>query len=149
MLDIQPFLHAWAYPFLALVLTGLSIWLVGRTTQWLDAHAAFLDAKTRASITDTEERALTAAAQTIEAWAQSTGDKVHPSIDNPILRWGAQIALNHASGILADNGASPDEIAAKLLAKLPPNVVSADTTGATIKTISVQVSTLKPIGVNS
>lgn len=149
MLDLSPTLNTWLYPALALVLTGLTIWIVARSQSWLAAHAAFLDASTREKLVGLENQALDMGVQALETWARNTGNKIQPDINNPVVKWGAQLALNHASGILADNGLSPEDVAAKLLAKLPDNIVDTDTTGATVKTTTVTVETLPPIGPNT
>lgn len=145
MLDISQFLNTWAYPLIALILTGLIGWLVIRTSAWLDAHAKFLNAAQKTKIVAMEQSALDAGVNYILNYAKATGDKIHPTVNNWLLRNGAQVAIDHAGGILADNGASPDEIANRLLAHLPDVVISTDTTGSVVKTTTVTTETLPPI----
>lgn len=148
MLDIAPFLNSWVYPLCALLLAGSTAWLLAKSSGWLDAHASFLDASARTKILAIEKEAIDEGVNVVMSEIEKTGAKIQPNIDNPIVRWGAQIAINHAAGTLADNGADPDEVAAKILTRLPPAFVSTDTTGATIQPLSpVQTSPLKPIGV--
>lgn len=144
MLNIQPFLTTWAYPLLALLLAGGSMWLMAKSGAWLTAHAGFLSATTRQKILGLENEAIQAGVEVAISQAKAAGATIHPSIDNPVIRYAANVALNHASGILQDNGATPDEVAAKILAKLPDAVVSTDTTGQTVKTGIVTIQTLSP-----
>lgn len=145
MLDITPLLDHWLYPMLALVLAGVAAWVLSRTSGWLDAHASWLDADRKAKLLAIEKEALDEGVAVVMQQAEATGAKIRPTVDNPIVRFGAQVAINHAAGTLADNGASPDEVAAKILARLPANVIATDTTGVTIHTIPVQIETLQPI----
>lgn len=146
MLDLSPFLNAWFYPLLALVLTGLVGWLVVRSQAWLAAYATFLDASARGKIASLEEQALSMGVDFVLNWARIQGNKIQPVVNDVILKWGAQIALNHADGILTSNGFSADEVAAKILARLPDTVIATDTTGATVTTTSVTSQPLPPIG---
>lgn len=130
MLDLTVFLNAWVYPTLALILTGLVTWLVLRSQGWLQAHAQFLDAKTREKMTALEQTALNEGVQYVMAYAQRQGAQVHPVVNSWLLRQGAQVAINHASGILADNNMSPDDVANKILAKLPDVVITTDVNAA-------------------
>lgn len=131
MLNLSPIVDTWMVPAIALVLTGLGAWLVAKSGTWLDAHAKFLNASAREKITNLENQAVAEGVNVVTAYVQREGARIHPVVSSPVLAWGAQIAINHASGVLNDNGASPGEIAAKILAKLPAAVVTADTTGAT------------------
>lgn len=146
MLDISPLLNGWLYPLIALLLTGFAAWALARASGWLDAHAKWLTADAHTKILAIEKEALDEGVSVVLSQVETLGQRVQPRIDNPILRYGAQIAINHAGGILADNGADPDEIAAKILARLPPAIISTDTTGVTISApIPVQTETLQPI----
>lgn len=124
MLDLTPILP-WFYATLALVLTGLAGWLVLRSGAWLSAHASFLDAKTRTELISAEQSALDAGVQYVLAYAQQQGGRVHPVVNNWLLRQGAQIAIDHSQELLADNGLSPQAIADKILAKLPAGTTTA------------------------
>lgn len=147
MLDLTPFLNQWLWPLLGILGAGLVTWLVLRSQAWLNAHASFLDAQTRQKITDMEEAALNEGVQVVLAQAKAVGDGYKPTINSGIVRFGAQIAINHSSGILKDNGADPDEVAAKILARLPANPESSvGTTGATLTTVTVETSPLPPLG---
>lgn len=145
MLDVSPILVNWAYPLIALVLAGLAGWVMVRSASWLNAHAGFLDAQTREKILNIENQSIQTGVDVVMAQVKALGGSIELAINNPIIRYGAQVAINHASSILKDNGADPDEIAAKILAKLPDNVISTDTTGQTIKTTTVTTETLPAI----
>lgn len=145
MLDFSQLINNWGLPLLALVLTGLVGWLVIRTSSWLDAHASFLNTQQRAKIVALEQSALNAGVNYALNIAKASGEKIHPQVNSWILRNAAQVAIDHADGILVDNGASPDQIAARILAHLPDNVISTDTTGSKVKTTTVTVETLPPI----
>lgn len=146
MVDLTPFLNDWAYPLLAVLLAGLAAWILVRSQAWLAAHASFLDVQTRQKIVTLEQQAIAAGVDYIISTAHRAGDNAKISISSPITRYGVQIAVNHAGGLLKDNGADPDEIAAKILAQLPDNIVATDTTGATVTTTTITVQNLPPIG---
>lgn len=147
MLDLSNFINQWALPTIGLVLTGLVSWLVWRTNQWLDAHAKFLSASTKAKIAATEAQALNEGAQYLMTWLASQSKDIKVPVDGAVTRFAAQIAINHAGGVLAAHGASPEEIAAKILARLPSASVSLDTTGATVPLPQpVTSQPLQPIG---
>lgn len=145
MLDLAPFLDNWAYPLLALLLAGSTMWLIGRTSAWLNSHASFMDAATKTKILAIEKDALTEAANVIMKTVLAEGRTAKITVQDPLMRWGVQIALNHAAGTLSDHGASPDELAAKILARLPEQWTSEGTTGATVKTGVVTLETLAPL----
>lgn len=145
-IDIQPFLNSYAVPLGDALAAGLTIWLVSATKNWLDAHAAFLSAQTKEKITDLENQALDKGAAYIINWAQTNGGKFNPQVNSWVLSTAANVALNHAAGVLADNDNSPDDVADRLLAHLPPEYISTDTTGVTIpKPDFVAVSDLAPL----
>ena len=125
-LDLTNFLNQWAIPTFAVVLGACIWWLTKKTGSWLDAHAQFLNATTKQRLLVIEQQALTQGAQAIVNWAQSQEGKVHPHIKDPLVGWGAQVALNHANGVLRDNGYTPEKVAAMILANLPPTTVSND-----------------------
>lgn len=150
MLDLTPILP-WFYATLALVGAGLATWVVLRSQNWLNAHASFLDAQTREKITGMEQDALNAGVAYVVAYAKREGSQVHPVVNSWLLRQGAQVAIDHAAGLLADNGASPDDVANKILAKLPDNVVTTNVNTAVnypIDTAKVDTSPLPPIQTN-
>lgn len=146
MLDLTPVLNGWVYPLLALILTGTTSWLLIRSRTWLSAHANFLDASTKEKLAALENQALNEGANIIFNQVARAGNNLKVSIDSPVLRYGVQIALNHSASVLASNGADPDEVAAKILSRLPDNIVTTDTTGATVTTTTVTTQTLKPAG---
>jgi hypothetical protein len=125
-MDITPIINQWLVPFLIALGSGLTIWIVYHTNSWLDAHAQFLDSQQRVNITATEEKALGIGVDWVVNFAEREGAKVHPQVNSWLLRQGAQLAINHASGILADNGANPNLIANKILAFLPPSFTTSD-----------------------
>lgn len=149
MLDLTPLIHNWLVPALSLIGAGLVVWIVLRTRNWLDAHAAFLSAAQREKIATVEQNALQQGVDYVLAWVDRQGAQVHPKVNSWLLRQGAQVAIDHASGTLADNGWSPDDVANKLLAKLPPVAVTADASKAVVMPASysdkVDVSPLPPI----
>lgn len=122
----------WALSVLAIVLAGGAAYIAARSSNWLDAHASFLTAQQRKDIVEMENAAFEKAENYIVTWAHQQGQKIRPSVDDPLVRWGAQIALDHAGGMLADHGMSPEEAAARILAYLPPYEITQDTTGATV-----------------
>lgn len=146
MLDITPILP-WFYATLALVLTGLAGWFVARSSGWLDSHASFLDAQTRTKLIAAEQDALNAGVQYVLAYAQREGGQIHPVVNNWLLRQGAQIAINHSQGLLTDNGLSADDIATKILAKLPMNTTTTDVAASVPAPVIVDVRPLPPLTV--
>lgn len=137
MVDARQFLDDWAFPILALVLAGGIGFLVKYTGNWLNAHATFLSAQTKQKIAALEMQALQEGADYIMAQAKATADKDGKfAVDGAVTRLGAQIALNHAAGVLSSHGLSPDEVANRILAKLPPIQVTTDTTGATLSSLA-------------
>lgn len=145
MLDISNPL-TWALSVLAIVLAGGCAWLIARSGTWLDAHAKFLTAQQRGEISALETEAFEKATGYILAVAHTQGLKIHPKVDNPLVQWAAQIALDHAGGVLSDHGMSPEEAAARILAYLPPNETTQDTTGAVMHApTAITVQSLPPI----
>lgn len=145
MLDLTPFLDHWLYPFITILLTGLGAWLMVRTSAWLRAHAGWLTADQQQKIAQMEKDAIQAGTDWVLGWVRRNAEKVKPDVNSWVLRTAAQVAINHASGVLADNGADPEEVATKILAKLPDNVVDTDTTGAAAQTQQVSVTPLPPV----
>lgn len=148
-MDITPIINQWLVPFLVALGSGLTIWVGYHSKAWLDAHAAFLNAQTREKITGMEEKALNTGVNFVVNYAQREGALIHPQVNSWLLRQGAQLAINHASGVLADDGASPDQVANKILALLPPSTMTADINKA-VKlpaeyTSRVDVSILAPV----
>ena len=146
MLELAKFFQDWENPTLALVLAGAIGWLVYKTSQWLDAHAKFLDATTKTKILAIENEALNEGVNYILSQVKQQEAQAHVEVSNPVTRFAAQIALNHAAGTLAAHGASPEEVASKILSRLSQVPISTDTTGATVKTASVDSRPLAPIG---
>lgn len=134
MLNIQPFLLAYAYPLAALVLAGVAAWALGQSGKWLNAHAKFLSAQTKASILAAESNALDEGANVLMTQIKAQGDNTKVSINDPITRFAAQTAINHAAGMLASNGANPQEVAAKILARLPADMVAVVPASSATKT---------------
>ena len=147
MLDLSPFLNDWLFPFVGLLLAGFTMWMMARSSAWLSAHAKFLNASTQTKILGIEQKALDEAASLVFGAVRNETAGVKLTIDSPIVRWGIQVAVDHAAGVLSANGAAADDVARKILARLPPAFVSLDTTGAIVsQPLPVQTATLKPIG---
>lgn len=148
-MDLTPFIHEWLVPFLTLLGAGLVLWVGVHLKGWLAAHAGFLSAEQREKIAGLEEKALDAGVQYVIAWVDNQGTKVHPVVNSWLLREGAQVAIDHAGGVLADNGLDPNTAANKILAKLPPMFVTTDVNQAAILPTAylgkVDVSPLPPI----
>ena len=132
MLDLSTFANQWALPIMSVLIAGGVLWLVKATTAYLDAHAKFLNAKQKAQIAALESSALDEGAQYLTTWLASQAKDAKIPMNSAVTRFATQIAMNHAAGVLTDNGASPEEVAAKILNRLPSISTSLDTTGVTI-----------------
>lgn len=142
MIDISTFDQKWLLPFIAILLAGGWIWLAAHSASWLKAHAGFLNAKQQAMLLDAEHQIYQMGADYIVNQIQATGDKVHPKVDSWVMRQAIQMALDHPE-IIAGR---PEDVAAKILAKLPQVAISTDTTGATVKTEAVETRPLAKTG---
>jgi len=145
-MDLQPFLQTWLYPTIALTLAALGGWVLVRSQAYLASRGKWLDANAQTQIADLEKRALQMGTDAVMQWVQTNGNKLHPTLDSGVTTWAANLALSHAGGILAKNGLSPQEVADKIVARLPMTMVTTDTTGRTVpKAVAVEVEPLPPI----
>lgn len=148
-LDFSQFFTAYGYPLCAAIFVGLASWIAVRVHVFTTAHTAFLGAETQTKVAALEDQAINAGVNYLLNVIKANGGKFHPVVDNWLLRQSAQIAINHAAGILKDSGDDPNSVAGRILAKLPDTAISTDTTGMTIKPEIVEVHTLQPIGEKS
>lgn len=150
VLDLTTFLTTYAYPLLALILGGCALWLTGwlvaKGNPWLQAHAKFLNAQAMEKITALEDMAVQAGVDFLMQLVETQGAKVHISVSNPAVRQAAQVALDHAGGVLSAAGAAPDTVATKILAQLPTYAMTTDTTGNTVQVVPLESAPLPPIG---
>lgn len=144
-LDFSQFFIVYGYPLCAAIIVGLAGWIAVRVHVFTTAHTAFLGAEIQAKLAALEDQSINAGVSYLLNFIKASGGKFHPVVDNWLLRQSAQIAINHAAGILGDSGDDPDSVAGRILAKLPDTVISTDTTGAVIKPETVEVQTLQPI----
>ena len=136
---------------LELLAGGIALYAVWKAREWANEHIAWLSADTKAKLAAELEAVLNEAI----SWGlqQLEGaEKSHPTLATPagvkgfVIEHAAQYAVDHAEGELEGLGVSPEMLAQKLLAKLPPISTAEDTTGATVTTKTVTVTELPPAG---
>ncbi len=104
-----------------LFLTGLVGWLGMEARGWLREHAAFLGASTDKALADGFERALQNGAQIAQHEIdQYEGEHSTVAVNGWLASKAAQYAVDHSPDYMKRFGLSPDDVARKALAYLPP-----------------------------
>lgn len=143
-------LFGWIDAGLLTVALAIAGYFVLQLRAFLAEHAKWLSQQDRDRICDVAQQALRDGIN----YALSQLEKVqkqHEAITFPggVKGWvgakAAQYAADHASHEIADLGWTPDLIAQKILAKMPPVRTVEDTTGQTIIVGHVEISTLPPV----
>jgi hypothetical protein len=149
--DLSPIYSQVVSPLALAILSGLGIWLSTYVRQFFLDHAAFLGQQTDKLLADGFQRALqNGTAIAMKQLDQFEGAHTQVEVNSWLAAKAAQYAINHSPDYMARfmGDATPDEAIAhaaeKALAFLPPISVTADTTGTTIKTEQVSVTTLPP-----
>jgi hypothetical protein len=108
-----------------ILLAGLALWLALRARAWVDAHISWLDADTRAKLQAQLEAVLNAGVRYALSELESL-EASHPALKTPagVKGWvtgkAGEYVVNHAEQELESVGWTPDEVAEKIVAKLPP-----------------------------
>lgn len=103
------------------LLSGLALWLAAYAKQWLSAHAKLLGEQVDAQLADGLNRALQngvniAMQQVTDLEARNPGVPVKGLVTS----WAAQYAADHSPAAMEKFGLSPNDLALKALAYLPP-----------------------------
>lgn len=119
-IDLSP-LFPYVNETIVLVATGVAAWLVQELRAWLQKHTAFLSAQTdnaiAAGLNTALKNGVTLALNQMQAWETAHKDV---QVQGAVTRIAAQYALDHAPEYAAHFGLSPDDLATKALAFLPP-----------------------------
>ncbi len=143
--DLSP-LYSALDQTLVLILTGIILWIGMQLRAWFAAHAQFLDQATDQKLATGFERALdngvAIAMQQLDQY-----EKAHETI--PVNNWiaakAAQYAIGHSPDYMKRFNLTPEAIAEKALAYLPPPAAITTDIAATVHVPPVTVETLAPI----
>lgn len=130
---------------IVLVVGAVIVWIGMQARAWLTAHASFLDQATDQRLATGFERALqngvNIAMQQLDQYEQA-----HAKV--PVNSWvaakAAQYAIDHSPDYMSRFNLTPDQIATKALAYLPPPPAITTDIAATAKVAPVTVETLAP-----
>lgn len=107
--------------FIGLVLVGVAGWVVQRLLAWLQAHCKFLSQQTDSVLAN----GLNTALQNGVAIAMNKiggVEAAHSTVEvkGLVQSMAAQYAIDHAPDAISHFGLSPEQVATKALAYLPP-----------------------------
>lgn len=142
--DLSP-VYGFINEALVILLGALATWLGLQVRQWISAHVSFLGQATDKTLADGFDRALqNGIAIALQQAHTYEGEHSTVAINGWLAAKAAQYAIDHSPDYMARFGLSPDDIATKALAHLPPPVVTVDTTGVKVTPTHVDIEPLPP-----
>jgi len=142
--DLSP-LYAAIDQGAVLLLAGVVGYLGILGRNLINKHLEFLGQATDKTLADGFDRALQNGANiAMQELNQYEGEHSQIAVQGWLQAKAAQWAVDHSPDYMARFGLSPEDIARKALAKLPPLQVTTDTTDSTVKMADVTVATLPP-----